>query len=185
MGHLEFGQTGWPSRIRCRPSSWLSVRRKDRSRLAVYEHWNVHDVHGPHNCWLRPWTRNSWVVSQSRRSSSQVGPKPILNFAEEWTSGKDQQRSFRCHTRNYLATMAAVDPEILVGRQNDGISKRFGHANKACVGEAHRNVRVLFDQFQNGFYAVGKFEGDQQSTAAKQCTEIGCAKSSEKVEGLG
>src|SRR5207244_4572680 len=60
-----------------------------------------------------------------------------------------RQRSFRRHTRNYLATMAAVDPEILVGRQNDGISKRFGHANQACVGEAHRNVRVLLDQSPN------------------------------------
>jgi hypothetical protein len=51
-----------------------------------------------------------------------------------------RQRSFGCHTRNYLAAMAAVDPEILVGRQDDGISKRFGHANQARVGEAHRNV---------------------------------------------
>src|SRR5438874_2666140 len=77
-----------------------------------------------------------------------------------------------------------TDPETLVGRQNDGISKRFGHANQACVGEAHRNVRVLLDQSHNGLHAVGKFEGDQQSTAAKQCAEIGCAASSEKVEGL-
>src|SRR5207245_9536247 len=92
--------------------------------------------------------------------------KAILNFAG-W------QRSSRCHTRNYLATMAAVDPKILVSRQNDGISKRFGHANQACVSEAHRNVRVLFDQSHNGLYAVGKFEGHQQSTAAKQCAEIG------------
>src|SRR5437667_12631846 len=93
-------------------------------------------------------------------------------------------RSIRLHKRDYLATMAAVDPEILVSRQNDGISKRFGHANQACVGEAHRNVRVLLDQSHNGLHAVGKFEGDQQSTAAKQCAEIGCAASSEKVEGL-
>src|SRR6266568_6847795 len=49
---------------------------------------NVHDVHDRHNCWLCTWARNSWVVSQSRRSS-QVGPKPILNSAEEWASGKD------------------------------------------------------------------------------------------------
>src|SRR6266852_5957919 len=51
-----------------------------------------------------------------------------------------RQRSFGCHTRNYLAAMAAVNPEILVGRQDDGITKRFGHANQACIGEAHRNV---------------------------------------------
>jgi hypothetical protein len=81
--------------------------------------------------------------------------------------------------------MAGVDPETLVGRQNYGISKRFGHAHEACVGQTHRNVRVLFDQFQNGRNAVGKFEGDHQRTAAKQCAETGCAASSEKVEGLG
>jgi len=32
--------------------------------------------------------------------------------------------------------MAAVDPEILVSRQNDGISKPFGRANQARVGES-------------------------------------------------
>jgi hypothetical protein len=81
--------------------------------------------------------------------------------------------------------MAAVEVEILVGRQNGGISKRFGHANQACVGEAHRNVRELFDQFKNGLYAVSKFEGDQQGTTAKQCAEVGGALPSKKVEGLG
>ncbi len=30
----SLGRTGWPSRIRCRRSSWLSVRSKVRSRLA-------------------------------------------------------------------------------------------------------------------------------------------------------
>jgi hypothetical protein len=78
----------------------------------------------------------------------------------------------------------AVDPEILVGRQNDGIGKRFGHANQACIGRAHRNVRVLFDHFHNGLYAVGKFEGNQQGAASKQCAEIGCTTPSEKVQGL-
>src|SRR5260370_26944500 len=95
-----------------------------------------------------------------------------------------RKRLFRCNTRNYLATMAAVDPEILVGRQNDGISKRFGHANQACVGEAHRNVPVLFDPSHNGFYAVGTFEGDQQSTTEKHCAHIERAKSSEKAGAL-
>jgi hypothetical protein len=51
-----------------------------------------------------------------------------------------RQKSFGCQTRNYLAAMPAVDPEILVSRENNGISKRFGHTNQARVGEAHRNV---------------------------------------------
>jgi len=38
----------WPDRIRCRRSSWIKVRSKNRLGLAVYLHWNVHDVHDRH-----------------------------------------------------------------------------------------------------------------------------------------
>ena len=81
--------------------------------------------------------------------------------------------------------MAAVYSEILVGRQDDRISKRFRHTNDASICQTHRNVGILFDQSPNRFDVFGKFEGNQQSTAAKQCAEIGCATSSEKVERLG
>jgi hypothetical protein len=36
--------------------------------------------------------------------------------------------------------MASIASEILIGRQDDGISKRFGHANEASISETHRNV---------------------------------------------
>jgi len=31
----SLGRTGWPNRIRCRCSSWLSVRSKDRARITL------------------------------------------------------------------------------------------------------------------------------------------------------
>jgi hypothetical protein len=36
MAHLEFGQDRLANRIRCLRSSWVSVRSKDRSRLASF-----------------------------------------------------------------------------------------------------------------------------------------------------
>jgi len=48
--------------------------------------------------------------------------------------------SFGRHTRHYLTTVPTVNSEILVGRQDDGICKRFRQANEARIGETHRNV---------------------------------------------
>jgi hypothetical protein len=42
----------WPDRIRCRRSSWIKVRSKNRLGLAVYRLWNVHDVHDRHSLLL-------------------------------------------------------------------------------------------------------------------------------------
>jgi hypothetical protein len=64
--------------------------------------------------------------------------------------------------------VAAVDPEIRVSRQEDGSSKRFGHANQARVGET-----LLLEQLHNWPNVAGKFEAHQQGTPAKQCAEIG------------
>jgi len=66
-----------------------------------------------------------------------------------------------------LAAVATVNSEILVGREDDGIVKRFGHANEASIGEAHGNVGILLDQLHDWLHVLGKREGDQQSAAAK------------------
>ena len=58
--------------------------------------------------------------------------------------------SFGRHTWNHLSTVATVNSEILVGRHDDGIGKRFGHANEASIGEAHGNVGVFLDQLATG-----------------------------------
>jgi len=67
--------------------------------------------------------------------------------------------------------VATVNSEILVGGQDEGVGKRFGHANEASVGEAHGNVGVLLDQLRNRLYIPGKLEGENKGTAAKQLTE--------------
>jgi hypothetical protein len=77
--------------------------------------------------------------------------------------------------------VAAVDSEILVGRQDDGIGKRFGHTNEASIGEAHGNVGVFFNQLSNCLHVLGEPEGDDHGTAAKQLTETRRAALSEKV----
>ena len=80
--------------------------------------------------------------------------------------------------------MATVHSEILISREDDGISERFRHANEASIGKAHRNVGVLRKQLQDWFQVFGKFEADHEGTAAKQCAEIGSAALSQKVERL-
>jgi hypothetical protein len=63
--------------------------------------------------------------------------------------------------------MPTVDSKILVGRENEGIGKRFGHANQASIGESHWNVGILLDQFHDWLHVLGKREGDEQGAAAK------------------
>ena len=93
--------------------------------------------------------------------------------------------SFGRHTRNHLSTVATVNSEILVRRQDDGVGKRFGHANEASIGEAHGNVGVFLGQFGNWLYVLRKLEGDHHGTAAKQLTETRRAALSEKAVRLG
>jgi hypothetical protein len=50
--------------------------------------------------------------------------------------------------------MATVNSKILVGSEDDGIGERFGHANEASIGEAHRNVRILLDQPENRLHVL-------------------------------
>jgi hypothetical protein len=54
-----------------------------------------------------------------------------------------------------------------------------------CAGEAHRNVRALFDPYHNGLKADGKQEGDQQNRARSSAPRFGAHVLSEKVERLG
>jgi hypothetical protein len=80
--------------------------------------------------------------------------------------------------------VATVNSEILVGRQDDRVGKRFGHANETSIGEAHGNVGVFLDQLRNRLYVLGKLEGDDHGTAAKQLTETRRPALSEKVVRL-
>jgi hypothetical protein len=72
-------------------------------------------------------------------------------------------RSIRCHAGNDLAAMATVNSKTLVGCDDDGLRKRFGHANQARIGEAHWNVGIFLDQLHDWLYVFGNGEGHPQS----------------------
>ena len=56
--------------------------------------------------------------------------------------------------------MAPIDSEVLVGRQKDGISKPFRHADQARVGQTHGNPGVFFHQLRDWLNVLGEVEGD-------------------------
>ena len=58
--------------------------------------------------------------------------------------------------------MTAVDAEVGVGGENDGISKRFGHAHQARVGEAHWHVGILVQELQHRLELVAEVEARDQ-----------------------
>ena len=58
-----------------------------------------------------------------------------------------------------LAVVAAVEVEIVVGGQNDGIGGNFGHADQASVGQAHWHVGVFVHEIEHRNELRLKFEG--------------------------
>jgi hypothetical protein len=92
------------------------------------------------------------------------------------------RQSLGRHTRNYLAAVAAINSEICIGGQDDGISERFGHANEASVGEAHGDVGVFLHEPQDWLYVVGEVERGDQGMPAKECAETWRAASAKQVE---
>jgi hypothetical protein len=63
--------------------------------------------------------------------------------------------------------VATIHSKVLVGCENYGVGKRFGHANEASIGEAHRNVRILLNQPHNRLHVLSKLEGYDEGSAAK------------------
>ena len=45
--------------------------------------------------------------------------------------------------------MPAIDAKVGIGGENDRVRKRFGHAHKAGVGEAHGHVCVFLQELTN------------------------------------
>ena len=76
------------------------------------------------------------------------------------------------HARNNVTTMAAIDPEIGIGGEHERIRQRFGHANEAGVGEAHRYIGVLLHELQHGLNVLCQFERNEHGTPAKQAPSV-------------
>ena len=80
--------------------------------------------------------------------------------------------------------MPAIDAEVSIGGKNDRIRKRFGHAHKAGVGEAHGHVCVFLQEPEYGLHVVVQIESGNQGPTAKQRAEPKRPGRAEKVEGF-
>src|SRR5262245_50841894 len=60
-----------------------------------------------------------------------------------------QGRSGGHYARYDLAAVTAVDAEVGVGGEKNGVWKRFGHAHQAGIRETHGYVRILLDECEN------------------------------------
>ena len=63
--------------------------------------------------------------------------------------------------------MAAINTEISIGRENDGIGERFSHAHEAGIGEAHGHIRVLLHKLQHDLQLFCQIESKEHGTAPK------------------
>jgi len=81
--------------------------------------------------------------------------------------------------------MAAIDSEILVRCQDDGISEDFSHTNKAGIRKAHGNVGIFLDQFRDWLQVFRELEGDDEGTSTKQCANRWSATLPQEVVSLG
>lgn len=81
--------------------------------------------------------------------------------------------------------MTAIDAEVGISGQYNGIGKCFGHAHETGIGETHGHVSVFLQQLQHGFYVIVKSETCEYGTALKQSTERRGPACAKEVEGFG
>src|SRR2546430_2612383 len=90
-----------------------------------------------------------------------------------------------CNAGNVLPAVAAIDPKIGIGRQDDWLRIRLGHTNEAGVCDAHWNVRVLLHEPEHRLQFAGQPEGYDQGSASQESHERWAATDSEQVNRLG
>ena len=81
--------------------------------------------------------------------------------------------------------MPAINQEILIGGQNDGICKGLGHANEAGIRKAHGNLGIFFHQLRDCLEILSKLEGHKEGAPAQERAETRSSARFEKVVGLG
>ena len=64
-----------------------------------------------------------------------------------------------------MPAMAAIDPEIGVSGEENGIGHGLRHPDQTGIGQAHRHAGVLLHQLENRLEVLREFEGEQQRTA--------------------
>jgi hypothetical protein len=81
--------------------------------------------------------------------------------------------------------MTAINAEVLVGREDDGIRKSFGHTNEASIGETHGDVGIFINQLDDRVHVFGQLKGNDEGTPPKELTKTRRASFSEKVVSFG
>ncbi len=81
--------------------------------------------------------------------------------------------------------MSAIDAEIAICREEDGIGVGLGHADEAGVGKAHRHVRILLHESQDGLLLLTEHKGRQQLTTEEKRRERSGAVPPKQKECLG
>ena len=91
----------------------------------------------------------------------------------------------RRHAWNDVATMTAIDAEISVSREHDGISKRLGHAHEAGLCEAHGHIGVLLQELEHRLKVLCQLKRNEQGTSSKQLVQARRTAHSDKVKSFG
>jgi hypothetical protein len=127
-------------------------RRAERCQIFLHLTVRIGDAPQRSNLWSPV-----GCLGAPRRSISHASRGSGSNWAlflwihRRVNSGK---RSGRHHTGNNLSAVAAIDAEVGIGGEHEGIGKRFGHPHKAGVGEARGHIGVFLQQLQHGFHVI-------------------------------
>jgi hypothetical protein len=61
--------------------------------------------------------------------------------------------------------MTAIDTEVRVSGEYEGIGQCFGHTHEAGVGEAHGHIGIFLQQLQHSFQVIVQVETCEHSAA--------------------
>ena len=89
------------------------------------------------------------------------------------------------HARHDLTAVAAVEAEVCVGGQDDGIGEYLRHPYQLGVGQTGRHLGVLLDQLQDVLEVVAEIEADDKCLAPQQFTERPLVPATEQVKRFG
>jgi hypothetical protein len=81
-----------------------------------------------------------------------------------------------------MSAVAAIDAKVTVGCQKDRVGEVLGHADEACVGETHRDARVLVHQPRDSPQVVAQIKGWEHGATSKKRGKGRLAARAQKVE---
>lgn len=86
---------------------------------------------------------------------------------------------------NDLPAVAAIDPEVSIDGEKNGIGRHFAHPHQTGIGKAHRDIRVLLHELQHTLQFATEVKRRNDSTAAQESGQCRLSRGSQEKEGLG